>query len=304
VKSFAMPLESKTDIIITESRPFRPRLPEFLKQQVPQGAALAAVQGAIRDLKLNTVCEEAKCPNRTHCYGRGTLTFQILGNVCTRACGFCAETFGRPLAGADEDEPRRLVEAARRLKLKHVVITSPARDDMPDDGAGQFVAVVQAFRAELPQVTVEILTPDFRGRADCLSVVFAARPNIFNHNIETVRRLTPRVRSRATYDRTLHVLREASNAGLVTKSGLMVGHGETREELLETFRDLAQAGCRLLTIGQYLPPSAHHLPLVALYTPGEFDSLKREALQCGFTEVAAGPLVRSSYHADEMANHD
>lgn len=280
-------------------RKFRPRLPAYLKQTVPQGRAFSHVMDSIREFKLNTVCEEAKCPNRTHCYSRGTLTFQILGATCTRACGFCAETFGKPTEGADATEPGRVVEAARRLNLRHVVITSPARDDMDDDGAGQFAAVVERFRAELPSVTVEILTPDFRGRQECLDVVFASRPHVFNHNIETVRRLTPRVRNRATYDRTLSVLTKAAQAGLTAKSGIMVGHGETREELRETFRDVSATGVRLLTIGQYLAPSPMHLPVVRFYPPEEFDDLRQEALQCGFLDVAAGPLVRSSYHADE-----
>jgi lipoic acid synthetase len=280
---------------------FRPRLPDFLKQSVPSGLAFANVTKVIRDFKLNTVCEEAKCPNRTHCYGRGTLTFQILGDTCTRSCGFCAEKFGKPAGLIDEGEPSRIVEAARRLNLQHVVITSPARDDMDDDGAGQFVAVVNHFRKELPHVTVEILTPDFRGREDCLQQVFESKPDIFNHNIETVRRLSPKVRSKATYERTLNVLALAARAGLRVKSGLMVGHGETREELLETFHDLVEAGCRMLTVGQYLPPSAHHLPLNRYYTPQEFDVLKEDALRAGFLDVAAGPLVRSSYHAEETA---
>ncbi len=291
----------KTETINLNNRPFRPRLPEYLKQSVPQGPAFNAVQTAIQEFQLNTVCEQAKCPNRTHCYARGTLTFQILGNVCTRSCGFCAETFGKPPAGADASEPARVVHAARQLGLKHVVITSPARDDMEDDGAQQFAAVVAAFRRDLPSVTVEILTPDFRGREECLRVVFASRPDIFNHNIETVRRLTPKVRSKATYDRTLNVLNRASQAGLVTKSGVMVGHGETRDELTETFRDLLQSGCQMLTVGQYLPPSPHHLPVQRFYAPQEFDELRQEALQWGFVDVAAGPLVRSSYHADETA---
>ena len=291
-----------SDRITFEGRTFRPRLPDYLKQSVPKGAAFHGVQSAIRDLKLNTVCEEAKCPNRTHCYERGTLTFQILGDVCTRACGFCAETFGRPAQGADPLEPRRLVEAARRLGLRHVVITSPARDDMPDDGAGQFAAVVRAFRKDLPDVTVEVLTPDFQGKPESLAAVFEARPDIFNHNIETVRRLTPRVRNRATYDRSLAVLRSAFKAGLTAKSGIMVGHGETREELLQAFQDLRDNGCSMVTIGQYLPPSGRHLPVVRFYRPEEFDSLRDEALQYGFVDAAAGPLVRSSYHADVSAS--
>jgi len=289
--------------ITVDKRAFRPRLPEFLKQQIPSGLAFAQVQKNIHELRLNTVCEEAKCPNRTHCYARGTLTFQILGNVCTRSCGFCAETFGKPVAALDPTEPFRVIQAAKNLNLKHVVITSPARDDLADDGAQAFADIVFRFRKELPYVTVEILTPDFRGRDACLEIAFQSRPDIFNHNIETVRRLTPKVRSKATYERTLLVLKKAREFGLKTKSGLMVGHGEERAELRETFSDLASVGCQMLTIGQYLPPSAHHLPLKKIYTPEEFDALKSDALKCGFIDVTAGPLVRSSYHADESARN-
>lgn len=290
-----------TDTIVVEQRKFRPRLPTYLKQEIPNGAAFQSVQGAIQEFKLNTVCEEAKCPNRTHCYDRGTLTFQILGSICTRSCGFCAETFGRPSPQIDDQEPSRVVAAARQLNLKHVVITSPARDDMPDDGAGQFAKVVKLFKKELPRVTVEILTPDFRGRMDCLITVFASQPDIFNHNIETVRRLTPKVRSKATYDRTLQVLALAHQANLKTKSGIMVGHGENREELLQTFRDLRNVNCSMLTLGQYLPPSVRHLPVDRFYEPQEFEELKKIALGMGFEQVASGPLVRSSYYADEFA---
>lgn len=282
---------------------FRPRLPSFLKQPIPHGEKFTAVQASISAFKLKTVCEEAKCPNRTHCYGRGTLTFQILGDVCTRACGFCGEKFGRPPA-PDPAEPRRVVEAARRLGLRHAVITSPARDDMEDDGAGAFAEVVRLFRSDLPNVTVEILTPDFRGRPECLAVVFDSRPHVFNHNIETVQRLTPKVRSKATYDRTLDVLRRASEYGLRTKSGFMVGHGETPEEIHETMTDLRRAGVELLTVGQYLPPSSHHLPLQKVYLPDEFNAIRQEALTLGFTDAATGPLVRSSFHAEEMVKTD
>lgn len=288
-----------SDSITINNRPFRPRLPEYLKQVVPQGPQLTAVQETIKNFNLNTVCEEAKCPNRTHCYGRGTLTFQILGSVCTRACGFCAETFGRPSSPVDASEPQRVVDAARKLNLKHVVITSPARDDMQDDGAGHFALVIQEFRKQLPHVTVEILTPDFRGKEDCLKTVFDARPDIFNHNIETVRRLSPKVRNKATYDRTLRVLAMATQAGLRVKSGIMVGHGETKEEILQTFWDLRTSGVQMLTLGQYLPPSSSHLPLMRYYLPEEFELLRVEALRAGFFDVASGPLVRSSYHAEE-----
>lgn len=288
-------------MIKVQNRNFRPRLPDFLKQTIPSGPQFKAVNDSIKEFNLNTVCEQAKCPNRTHCYARGTLTFQILGDTCTRSCGFCAEKFGDPSGRVDKDEPTRIVEAALKLNLKHVVITSPARDDLPDHGAHQFAKTVQTFREKLPHVTVEILTPDFRAKEECLNIVFKSKPDIFNHNIETVRRLTPKVRSKATYNRTRFVLEEASKAGLMTKSGLMVGHGETEAELWETFKDLAESRVKILTIGQYLPPSPHHLPLQRVYLPQEFERLKKEALKFGFMDVAAGPLVRSSFHADETA---
>jgi lipoic acid synthetase len=278
---------------------WRGRLPDFLKQTIPTGPEFFRVQNAIQKYDLNTVCEEAKCPNRTHCYARGTLTFQILGAVCTRRCGFCAETFGKP-GQPDPDEDRKLVEAIRELQLRHVVITAPARDDLADGGAAAFAHAVRRIKSELPSVTVEVLVPDFQGAASSLEAVFESRPDVFNHNVETVRRLSPTVRSRARYDRSLFVLEQAAARGLTTKSGLMVGHGEEAEELSQTFRDLRGVDCRLLTIGQYLPPSAHHLPLIRLYAPAEFDALKAEALRLGFEQVAAGPLVRSSYHAEEL----
>lgn len=288
-------------MIKVENRAFRPRLPDFLKQEIPHGPEFQNVQSAIQKYNLNTVCEEAKCPNRTHCYARGTLTFQILGNVCTRACGFCAETFGKPGGEWDASEAERLVQAAAGLSLKHAVITSPARDDLPDQGANAFAKTVRTFRAKLPGVTVELLTPDFQGRADLLAIVFGAKPDIFNHNIETVRRLTPKVRSKATYERTLSVLKKSRQAGLVAKSGFMVGHGETKDEIFETLEDLIKAGCQMATIGQYLPPSPRHLPLQKIYDVREFDMMKRKALQMGFQDVASGPLVRSSYHAEDSA---
>jgi lipoic acid synthetase len=277
----------------------RPRLPSHFKQTIPSGPAFFSVKDALQKQDLKTVCEEAKCPNQTHCFARGTLTFQILGKICTRKCGFCAETFGTPDA-PDPTEDQKLLEAVRQLQLKHVVITAPARDDLSDGGASAFARVVMRLKSELPSVTVEILVPDFKGNETSLQTVFESRPDVFNHNVETVRRLTRKVRSQALYERSLFVLKEAARAGLVAKSGVMVGHGEEHDELIRTFSDLRSVDCRLLTVGQYLPPSAHHLPLVRWYTPAEFDDLKAEALHLGFEQVAAGPLIRSSYHADEL----
>jgi lipoyl synthase len=277
---------------------WRPRLPDYLKQRVPSGPALAEVREALQKSAFPTVCEEAQCPNRTDCWARGTLTFQILGSICTRRCGFCAETTGRPGA-VDVTEPAKLVEAARRLKLKHVVVTSPARDDLDDQGAEQFAAAIRALRHGVPGVTVEVLTPDFQGRPDLLKIVFDARPDVFNHNMETVRRLSPRVRARATYERSLTVLNMAAEAALLPKSGLMVGLGETKEELLHAFRDMKDAGVRSITVGQYLPPSPQHLPVDRFYSMEEFAGLRAEAEKM-FDKAMVGPLVRSSYHADEM----
>lgn len=277
----------------------RPRLPGFLKGSVPSGERLFRVRDVLQDTALPTVCEQALCPNRTDCWARGTLAFQILGSVCTRRCSFCAETTGRPGA-VNPAEPDLLVDAVRRLNLNHVVITSPARDDLDDQGASAFAACVRALRDRLPHVTVETLTPDFQGRPDLLAIVFDARPDIFNHNIETVRRLTPSVRARATYDRSLDVLRQAAAAGLATKSGLMVGLGEKWDELETALRDLAAVRVRAVTIGQYLAPSPDHHPVHRYYTPDEF-SLLRDGAQQLFEKVQAGPLVRSSYHADASA---
>ncbi len=278
---------------------WRPRLPSHLKQRVPKGGLFFGVRDALGGHGLSTVCEEARCPNRTECWARGTLSFQILGSICTRRCAFCAETTGRPLP-PDPQEPEKLAAAVRALRLRHVVITAPARDDLPDQGAGQFAACVEVLRRETPGVTVETLIPDFQGRPDLLKTVFQARPDILNHNLETVRRLTPQVRGRATYDRSLSVVEAAASAGLCAKSGLMVGLGETEEELLEAFRDLKARGVRCLTVGQYLPPSPDHHPVRRFYSPEEFQRL-RLAAEPLFDRIMVGALVRSSYHAEEMA---
>lgn len=279
--------------------PQRPRLPGFMKGAIPSGERLFRVRDVLHDTALPTVCEQALCPNRTDCWARGTLAFQILGSVCTRRCSFCAETTGRPGA-VNPAEPDLLVDAVRRLNLKHVVITSPARDDLDDQGSSAFASCVRALRTAMPTVTIETLTPDFQGRPDLLAIVFTARPDIFNHNIETVRRLTPSVRARATYDRSLDVLRQAGAAGLTTKSGLMVGLGEEWDEVESALRDLAEAGVRAVTIGQYLAPSPEHHPVHRYYTPDDFSRLRDGAKRL-FKMVQAGPLVRSSYHADDSA---
>ena len=284
-------------------RTLRPSpLPKEYRQSVPSGPTYFKLVETLEAKKLHTVCEEAKCPNRTHCYARGTLTFQILGDICTRRCGFCAETTGVPL-GVDFTEPERVVQAALELKLSHVVITAPARDDLQDGGAGMFAKTVRLFRKILPEATVEVLISDLQGNDGALQKVLDSLPHVFNHNIETVRRLTPQVRAKATYDRTLATLAKAagfSQGRFKVKSGLMVGLGETKEELGETFADLRAAGVHYLTVGQYLQPSAQHLPILKFYTMDEFSDLKADAARFGFEKVFAGPLVRSSYHAGEM----
>lgn len=276
---------------------WRPRLPAFMKGVVPAGERLFRVRDVLQGTALPTVCEEALCPNRTDCWARGTLAFQILGSICTRRCSFCAETTGRPGA-VDPSEPQKLVEAVRRLKLKHVVITSPARDDLDDQGASQFAACVRALREAHPTVTIETLTPDFQGREDLLATVFTEKPDIFNHNIETVRRLTAQVRARATYDRSLEVLRLARSAGLKTKSGFMVGLGEYWDEVETVLRDLSERGVQSLTVGQYLPPTPAHFVVNRFYSLEEFGRLRALA-QPLFKRVQVGPSVRSSYHAEE-----
>lgn len=281
------------------------RRPPWLKVRLPGGGEYGRIRTLVRDAALHTVCEEAHCPNIGECWAYGTATFMILGRICTRACGFCAVTPGRP-TGLDQEEPERVAEAVQQLGLRHVVITSVARDDLPDGGASIFAATIRAVRARCPGTTVEVLIPDFQGDPSALQVVLDAHPDILNHNIETCRRLTPRVRARARYDRTLELLRRAGenrSATMRTKSGFMVGLGERWEELLETMDDLRAAGVDILTIGQYLRPDGRHLPLRRYYTPDEFVLLKREALARGFRHCESGPLVRSSYHAHEQVEN-
>jgi lipoyl synthase len=284
------------------------RHPEWIKARLPSGENYHDLKQILRGLTLNTVCEEARCPNIGECWEQRTATIMILGDVCTRACGFCAVKTGRP-EWNDEDEPRRAAEAIREMRLEHVVVTSVARDDLPDGGAHIFAETIRALRRECPQTGVEVLIPDFNGEAEPLRTVMAAGPDILNHNVETVRRLQKPVRKRARYDRSLEVLQRAKDyarefagrdATVHTKSSLMVGLGETREELSQTFSDLRAVDCDILTIGQYLRPSDKHLPLERYYHPDEFDAMKAEALALGFKHVESGPLVRSSYHARDQ----
>jgi lipoic acid synthetase len=274
--------------------------PPWIKARAPQGATFDRLQRLTRELGLHTVCEEARCPNLGECWNRGTATFMILGDVCTRACGFCAVKTGLPSRPPDPQEPRRVADAVARLGLRHAVITSVNRDDQKDGGAGIFAAVIREIRARVPGCAVEVLIPDFKGDAQALATVIEARPDILNHNTETVPRLYRQVRPGARFERSLEVLRRAKAAGLLTKSGIMVGLGEEWVEVQEAIRAIRAAGTDILTVGQYLRPSPEHLPLLRYYTPEEFDGIKDFALALGYSHVESGPLVRSSYHAEEQ----
>ncbi len=297
-------MPAELPILPTVEPPREPvaRLPRWLKREVPKGNANHFTARLLEDFGLETVCDNAKCPNRMECYSQKTATFMILGNVCTRPCGFCAVSRGRPEAVA-EDEPQRLAEAARQMGLKHVVITSVTRDDLPDGGADHFYRCVQAVRA-LQDATVEVLTPDFLHNYSALDRIIEAAPEVFNHNTETVPRLYRRVRGpKSDYHWTLELLRyvRTANPAIKTKSGLMLGLGETHEELLDVLADLREVGVDYLTLGQYLQPGPGYLPVVRYVPPEEFDELGRMAYALGFQKVASGPFVRSSYHAREMA---
>ena len=284
------------------------RHPDWIKARLPTGPNYTELKGLLRGLDLNTVCEEAHCPNIGECWEQRTATVMILGDTCTRACGFCAVKTGRP-TWDDADEPRRVAEAVRRMGLEHVVITSVARDDLPDGGAHIFADTIRALRRESPGMGVEVLIPDFDGQDEPLRTVMEAGPDILNHNVETVERLQKPVRKRARYHRSLEVLATAKAMGreisgrdgsVHTKSSLMVGLGETRPELSATFRDLRAVDCDILTIGQYLRPSPAHLAVERYVHPDEFAEMKLEALALGFKHVESGPLVRSSYHARDQ----
>jgi lipoic acid synthetase len=283
------------------ARPHR-RLPDWLKRPLPAGNENFFTQGLLRALRLETVCENARCPNRPECYSQRTATFMILGNICTRPCGFCSVPRGDPKA-LEDDEPDRVAEAAARLGLRHVVITSVTRDDLPDGGADHFVRCIRAVRARTGAV-VEVLTPDFLGNWEAVDHVLEARPEVFNHNMETVPRLYKKVRGRADYQRSLDLLARIKRRSpeTTTKSGLMLGLGETIDELFEVLADLRAVRCDMLTMGQYLAPTLRHVPIARFVPPEEFDRLGELARLMGFGEVASGPYVRSSYHADRMVD--
>ena len=280
----------------------RPRIPPWLRFPLPTSSRFGRTHALLDELKLHTVCESAKCPNHWECWSKGTATFMIGGDRCTRACRFCAVTTAKPLP-LETDEPDRVAEATHRMGLRHIVITGVARDDLADGGAGHFRRTIEAVRARNPGIIIEVLTPDFNDQDDALGEVLAAAPHIFNHNLETVRRLTPEVRHRATYDRSLSVLRKArarSGKGLHTKSGLMLGLGETEAEVFEALGDLRSVRCDILTLGQYLQPTLHHLPVRAYVSPEQFGAYGARAREMGFAHVASAPMVRSSYHADQF----
>jgi lipoyl synthase len=288
----------------TGARPAR-RHPDWIKSRMPSGENYHDLKGLLRGLNLNTVCAEAVCPNVGECWDQRTATVMILGDVCTRACGFCAIKTGKP-TWFDDDEPRRVAEAVAAMRLDHVVVTSVARDDLPDGGAGAFAATIREIRARSALMGIEVLIPDFNGEEPPLRTVMEAGPDILNHNLETVRRLQKPVRKRARWDRTLSVL-ERSKAyaaeygrSIHTKSSMMVGLGETRSEMTEAFEALRAVDCDILTIGQYLRPTLEHLPLERYYHPDEFAEMRVEALAMGFRHVESGPLVRSSYHARDQ----
>lgn len=274
------------------------RLPSWFKTTLKTRPEFIRVKAVVHDNDLNTVCESASCPNRMECWNSGTATFMILGDACTRGCMFCNVRKGRPEA-LDPKEPERVAEAVRALGLSHAVITSVTRDDLDDAGASVFRETILAIKDKSPACSVEVLIPDFGGRQESLDMVLAAGPDVLNHNIETVPSLYERVRPGADYLRSLDILRHAARRGAATKSGLMLGLGESWGELLSVLEDLRDTGCRMLTIGQYLRPSKAHLPVARYYSPAEFEALKKTALDLGFAHVASGPLVRSSYRAAE-----
>ena len=289
-------------IPLTPAQPRQPK-PEWLKVRAPGSPSYTRLKGIMRELQLHTVCEEAQCPNIGECWHHGTATFMILGHVCTRMCSYCAVSHGRP-EPVDAAEPSRVANAIHQLALNYVVITSVDRDDLPDGGASIFAETIRETRARLPECRIEVLIPDFQGNEAALQAVLDARPDVLNHNTETVPRLYRMARSGGRYSRTLELLDRSRTYAphIPTKTGVMVGLGEQHDELVDVFSDLREVGCGILTIGQYLRPSAAHAPMVRYYHPDEFRELKQIALDLGFVHVESGPLVRSSYHAHETAD--
>ena len=278
----------------------RVRKPEWLKVSIGANARYTETKKIVESHCLHTICSSGRCPNMGECWGRGTATFMIGGNICTRSCKFCNTPTGKPLP-LDAAEPLHVAQSIALMKLSHAVITSVDRDDLPDLGAGHWARTIQEIRRLNPETTIEVLIPDFQGREELVETVIAAKPDILSHNMETVRRITPLVRSAARYDTSLHVLRQIAQSGITAKSGIMVGLGETTAEVEELMDDLRQAGCQILTIGQYLQPTHRHYPVVEYVTPQQFAIYKQTGLEKGFAQVESAPLVRSSYHADQSA---
>jgi lipoic acid synthetase len=280
------------------------RLPEWIREKRINLAELHEIKSLLRDKSLHSVCESLACPNRSECFSRGTATFMILGDICTRSCGFCNVTTGRPFAPPSIDEPNGVAEAAKRMGLRHVVVTSVTRDDLADGGARQFAATIRALRAELPDAAIEVLTPDFRGNHEAVRIVAEAKPDYYNHNVETVPRLYDFVRPGSRFERSLALLREVKkiDTTIVTKSGFMLGLGERREEVVEVMQRLLENGCEILTIGQYLQPKREKLDVVEYVHPSVFDEYRMIGEQLGFRAVFSGPFVRSSYMADVVAS--
>jgi lipoyl synthase len=276
------------------------RLPEWVRRSIGTASQVSTVEKIIKQRGIHTICEEGRCPNRAECYAQKTATFLLMGPVCTRACGFCQVTSGKALP-LDPEEPQKVAESVALLGLHYVVLTSVARDDLADQGAGWFAQTIAAIRERVDDISIEVLTPDFRGERDCIAQVVEAKPICYNHNIETVQRLQKYARRSANYERSLAVLAlvKALDPEIFTKSGIMLGHGETEAEVIETLQDLRAVGCDRITLGQYLQPSREHLPVVRYWTPAEFDHLGTIARELGFAHVRSGPLVRSSYHAGE-----
>jgi len=289
----------ETDQKEQSSRPGR--LPSWMKMKMPKGQQYSALKNLVARNGLHTICTSGNCPNIGECWNRGTATLMILGNICTRNCKFCGVPSGKPLP-ADTGEPQKVAEAVRAMSLKHVVITSVDRDDLPDLGAGLWAETIREVKRVNPGIRTEVLIPDFQGKIELISQVIAADPDVVSHNLETVSRLTPFIRSAAKYRRSLEVIRFIAQTGKTAKSGIMLGLGETREEVLQTMDDLREAGCRVLTIGQYLAPTPNHLPVSKYFPPEYFDELKEAGLAKGFRYVESSPLVRSSYHAEEHVN--
>ena len=277
------------------------RKPDWLRAKLPSGSGYSAVRKMVDDNRLHTVCQSAQCPNMGECWSRGTATVMILGNICTRSCNFCAIQTGRPTE-LDLGEPARVADAVAKMNLRHCVITSVTRDELKDGGASVWAATIRAIRNRNPSTAIEVLTPDFKGKLDQVDTVLAAEPDIFNHNVETVERLQKPVRVQARYERSLKVLRHAADQGHVTKSGIMLGLGETKPEIARALEDMRATGIKIVTLGQYLQPSSRHLPVDRWVTPEEFEDWKEFGHRIGFDFVESGPLVRSSYHADEQSS--